>query len=1453
MRKTQFNLKNFVSQYKSIFKTAVFLGVAGVVAAPMGAAFADDNTPTLSDTISQDTSFTDLTISSGSQTVKATDASSGSEGKFTVSGNSFKVTGKDTSLTIQGSQPAHSTNYRNELVFDFDTVTVDAGAIVKIEAGKDQQGKGRDSNAQLAGNTIIIGGNEEAGDDDNLKTYVYLGGKNSGSKVSHAILGKETSDITVGGRAAIVIQGPERQAASQILGTNFLINSSNNGITALLVGKGQFGEIYSTNTEIRSGKVSNSGTLAFLGQSVDLTGGSLLNTTGKTLTLGSEDKNLKLTATSGQFSNSGTTNLWGSASFASSTFDNTSGTFNVQSGSSLTIATDDFKAKSGTINLSGSSSSLHVTGATNLTDTAYSGVFTNESGTFNTKISGSGSIGFDDLTLGSKFADANHAVNTGALTVSGTFSVESGANLTTGTLAFATSAQKDISNAVNVSGATLTLGFGNPANQVNLGSANLSASGANSKSGSLTFAGGSWLTSGGLTIGTSGVGTINAGADVTVGTLDVSGSLTVNGTLTVTKKSEDNQSSIKTASGNSVTVGNGGTLVLGTGVFAPKDSTAGNQENTISDKTWTQTGFSGVTVEAGGQLDVDLGKSISLSDATDFKNTFFSGSGLINFVGGVTSDVQADDNGNLSWDKVSGSNGIIVDGFQDKTITGVASNTDVAGAYGNLQLADGEAVQVGGTLQLGQANSNGLLVSQSGGEAVANVTLNNSSASSALTVLASGTIGNVTASGNGQEAILNVGNADTSADLVAGTIGASDKTVSVNVAQGSLTAKSIDAKNFDVAGTVSVTGEGAHINVSDANIEGVVSTTGTLTIGSNSSGTASVNNGGTLISSGVALADGSTLTVGTTAPLVQTRSANARTLSGALDNSKLATNTITFNGTSGSVNVLSGSQMIFGGVTSDNAATEAQFGQLSQLMSTYGASAGLMINADKTNSPSFGVVPADAEAATNGSLVVGTVSSTNLSGGNAYFGSDSLTVINVNGGTSPLANWTANVDHDAKLLISGARLTDEGTSITLVKTVNNTTSVNSDDAQTNTVTQGWTGDNLIVTSGFLKASIDSSSKSLVLSAKTAEEARQTYANLTGDEFALFNYYGVVAREGANNVVNTLLNSGLTYNEQSQAMSSMGRLAQIGGVNQSALSIHGAVADLLSTHLCDDFVEGQKHVWVAPLYVNAQTKDLEAGAYKYGNDLNLGGALIGFETVKSPSARLGLAVNFGTGSADSKGDLYKTDNDLTTFGVHGYGQFEINQFRVITDLGMQYISNDLSQNQFDHQALTADVTARVLTLGATGQYRIQNSVVDVTPHIGARFMTVHTDAYNAQLNGQTVLEANSTNQNLVQIPVGVSASKTLAMNGFTLTPMFDVAVIANLGDTDVDSNVAVTGANAGGLENLAYSTEVLDTVNYGAKIGLQAQKGQIDFALRYSFLGSSTSTNNTVSATLKYAF
>ena len=266
------------------------------------------------------------------------------------------------------------------------------------------------------------------------------------------------------------------------------------------------------------------------------------------------------------------------------------------------------------------------------------------------------------------------------------------------------------------------------------------------------------------------------------------------------------------------------------------------------------------------------------------------------------------------------------------------------------------------------------------------------------------------------------------------------------------------------------------------------------------------------------------------------------------------------------------------------------------------------------------------------------------------------------------------------------------------------------------------------------------------------------------------------------------------------------------------------------------------VWLTPMYKSVDADGFNAEGASYGSEVDLGGVAFGADTVNG-NMRFGAVFNIGSGDADGKGNGNGLKDEFDYYGFGIYSAMGFGNFALVGDASMTVISHDV-----DGHGLKGKADTTAVTMGLTGQYSIATPVVDVTPHLGARFIRLNTDSYDLMSADGVLATTDFDVQNVFSVPLGVTLSKGFVAGGWTLAPSADLTVAFNTGDTEAKSKTTFTG-----VPSINLTTEVLDEVTYGVSLGLGAQYGAFGTSFGINYTGSSNTDSFGVNAQARYMF
>ena len=266
-----------------------------------------------------------------------------------------------------------------------------------------------------------------------------------------------------------------------------------------------------------------------------------------------------------------------------------------------------------------------------------------------------------------------------------------------------------------------------------------------------------------------------------------------------------------------------------------------------------------------------------------------------------------------------------------------------------------------------------------------------------------------------------------------------------------------------------------------------------------------------------------------------------------------------------------------------------------------------------------------------------------------------------------------------------------------------------------------------------------------------------------------------------------------------------------------------------------------NVWVAANGGMFEAKSLFDGA-GYESDIYSG--VLGVDYQFACNAVLGAALTIGTADTDNKNSGVKasTDSDLVGFSVYASKTFA-DVLGVSADIGYLTASNDVTANGYG-QSWKFSQDTDAFTIGLRTEVLAEVGAVKLVPHIGIRYTALSTDGFEAGYKTEI------DDQNIFQMPVGVTVSGDFKTGDWTVAPKFDLSVVPTFGDKDADLKLGITGVNA--TDDLA--VRVIDSNPVQATLGVNATNGAWGFGLNYKLgVGSDDRMNNTFNVNVRYAF
>ena len=1418
-----------MAQYRAIFKNANIAMVAAMAAAALAAGQAQAATTNWTTLTGDENVATNTTITGTAATDK--------------NANGFTINLKGETLTFVGG-PSAKTSF--EMNGKEGKITQTGG---KLVVGNATQAADVKINSFTSTNgTIEIGGH--ASDTSALEAAkINLGGESVAVTIKKGgVLGGATSEITVGTGTAVGVGDDTTKSA--IAGTKLTVNGG-----SVTVKENKDFKISSNEVDVQNGKLSNgTGTLTF-DKATKLTFAAETLTNSGTIDLGtlSDKRSVNLTVGADAFN----TQLFKDAAkvtFAGTSTKEATLTLNVAGKADL-VGSGLIKAADGTIdttdalNASADGNTVNVVLKADSADLA-ADVFDAGSSFKTVKAE------FGTLTVGKKDSSKAFTVKAGEITVGSalTHAKEGQGILISG-------------GTLNLDGASGTV----TAKSITVGEG--------STAGTLNIKNGTW------NIPSLTMHSGNAGIDKATVTLQKDAVLTT--------KDNDNKLTL-TSSTLDVTAGkvqlaeSGAALNTGSKLSIAKDqlfTASGDTATLTNEPTANKVVQNSLATDGTGVLEIVNAGTVSAALAADLKKKL-GYTGFVQFGGESSITPSADKTVDFSK-------------ADDMTILGVYDNTQVVMdknnnidktvAAGSIKLnaADENGVVSGTALILSnaQGTGDGKFVQTSDGKKVGNLKL--SGAASSATLNGAGAIGNIDGNAAGEGSLL-IGSAaygKPSAVEVQGAVGGTNAVAKIEVAADSSLTVKADAGKGDITAYALNLKAGSSLNASGhnvtigegttnvANIAGGTLNAKTLTL--SGTGEHKIAGGANVVVDTLNGADGGKINVGE-----DVENGTASVMAGQLNLKKatlkidpvygdqyasvIANTLSTASGDSldGLVNV--GHNALFAVGFDTKAEVDAVLGTLVNNGSFTDPtpsepapgpstrSAVTVPGADAVVSPNAVVLNKGIKFTADGGIYVGTSATTaakntlKVDAGSALVITDKAFGIDPATGkkTAPAitgsgGNANATIEQGANLVLVGAfngadneldilsGFTDAANQLAKFNV-----SVGGSDLLVGSVVNGKIDINLTQDKDKLAAAFAGAStpvKGLLLDV------------LAGDKYA-------VNTEAGYQLINTLAmaNNGAAADAAAHAATYAGaQQAAVASVTTMADAMFGRVGavGVEAASIAATGSQANGGVWLTPMYKSVDSEGFNAEGASYGSDVDLSGVAFGADTVNG-NMRFGAVFNIGSGDAEGKGNGNGLKDEFDYYGFGIYSAMGFGNFALVGDASMTVISHEVKGLDLKGKA---DTTA--VTMGITGQYTVATPVVDVTPHLGARFIRLNTDSYDLTSANGVVGTTDFDVQNVFSVPLGVTLSKAFVAGGWSLAPSADLTIAFNTGDTDAKSTTRFTGIN----KNLDLTAEVLDEVQYGLTVGLGAQYGAFGTSFGINYTGSENTDAFGVNAQCRYMF
>ncbi len=275
----------------------------------------------------------------------------------------------------------------------------------------------------------------------------------------------------------------------------------------------------------------------------------------------------------------------------------------------------------------------------------------------------------------------------------------------------------------------------------------------------------------------------------------------------------------------------------------------------------------------------------------------------------------------------------------------------------------------------------------------------------------------------------------------------------------------------------------------------------------------------------------------------------------------------------------------------------------------------------------------------------------------------------------------------------------------------------------------------------------------------------------------------------------------------RTINEVSRAAVMAGVQNTALRLSNAASDTVLHHMSlGNFDSGNSvhkdgtDVWATPMYGNIYTHGMNVSDDSVVG--NYGGLAIGADTeigsFGGGMLRMGLAVHGGAGRSESQGAVTSTDDNYNFGGANLYAGWNRDSLNILASVGYSISSHSLNMDLPSSLGMgdaDADVQTGAFTAELRGEYQFRTDWLDIMPHTGVRYTSLHTYGYDLEVDDRTLNSVDDDFLNIVQFPTGVTLTKNIAAGGWNIKPQFDASIIPAVGDTKTKTRVTYSGIDA----------------------------------------------------------
>ena len=369
--------------------------------------------------------------------------------------------------------------------------------------------------------------------------------------------------------------------------------------------------------------------------------------------------------------------------------------------------------------------------------------------------------------------------------------------------------------------------------------------------------------------------------------------------------------------------------------------------------------------------------------------------------------------------------------------------------------------------------------------------------------------------------------------------------------------------------------------------------------------------------------------------------------------------------------------------------------------------------------------------------------------------------------------------------------------------------------------------------------------------KATSQYKKGNTVLTGAQIKNYMHIGDKVYTKVNNRFLENITQNLNYGHDVDTIT---RLGAYSGVAHSAIAAGNVTTNAVAARFAIgsspvDFIAAQNNMggsaFVAPMMNQFESDGFDSEGVSYGVDVDTTGVAFGGDFEFTPQLRAGVLFNIGSGDAKGKGQASTASSDFDFYGLSVYAGYNVDRFAVVADVSYTKIDNEVKAFITD-ETIKADSSATNMSLGVNAQYTFDFNQMAVTPHMGLRYSMIEADDYSITDAGSF----SSDKMSVISVPVGVTIAQAYASENWIVTPYADFTVTGNFGDNSYKGSFK--WANVANLTTDT-DTEVMDNFSYGLTLGINGETGNLGMSAGLNYTSSSNTDNLGFSASCRYLF